>query len=186
MNDAQWRVAESIYVLESPYLRLRKDTIDLPDGTRVEDYYVRESRGYAIIFALTADDRVTLVQQYKHGVARTLLELPAGAIDPDEAPEKTARRELAEETGYAAQSFQLLRAFVTDPTNADTVAHLFLARNAKRVAPQRLDATEDITVRLATLDELLALVRDGTIDSMPHVAAIYYVLDLFRMLSSRA
>ena len=176
--ETDWRVTASSYVVDTRFLRLRKDTIELPDGTVVEDYYVRESRGFIIVFALTADNRVVLVRQYKHGIARELLELPAGAIDPGETPLETAIRELAEETGYEAASMELVRSFVTDPTNADTIAHLFLARHAHKTREQDLDPTERITVQLASLDELRALVREGTIDSMPHVAAIYFMLDV--------
>jgi 8-oxo-dGTP pyrophosphatase MutT (NUDIX family) len=177
MDNAGWRVAASSYVLESPYLRIRRDRIVLPDGTVIEDYYVRESRGYVIVFALTEDRRVVLVRQYKHGAGKVLLELIAGAIDEGEEPLQTAIRELAEETGYAAPALQHVRSFVTDATSADTVAHLFFAKDAYPNGEQQLDATEDITVELATLDELRELVRTGEIDSMPHVGAIYYVMD---------
>jgi ADP-ribose pyrophosphatase len=175
--NPQWRVTASSYVVDSHFLRLRKDTIELPDGTIVPDYYVRESRGFIVVFAMTDDERVILVRQYKHGIGQTLLELPAGAIDPDEEPLHAAIRELAEETGYAAERVEHVRSFITDPTNADTIAHLFYATNARETHEQELDPTENITVELATLDELRAHVRDGTIDSIAHVAAIYFMLD---------
>ncbi|HEV3154168.1 MAG TPA: NUDIX hydrolase [Candidatus Baltobacteraceae bacterium] len=177
MDRPKWRVTASSYVIDTPHLRLRKDTIELPDGTLVPEYFVRESRGFVVIFALTPEDRVVLVRQYKHGAARVLLELPAGAIDPGEEPLQTALRELAEETGYEAESMELVKSFVSDPTNSDSVAHLFLARNARRTREQDLDVTEDISVELASLDDLHAYVRDGTIFVMPQVAAIYTVLD---------
>jgi 8-oxo-dGTP pyrophosphatase MutT (NUDIX family) len=184
MNDAGWRVADSSYILDSPYLRIRRDRIVLPDGTVIEDYYVRESRGYVIVFALTSDGRVVLVRQYKHGIGKTLLELVAGAIDEGEDPMQTALRELAEETGYAARSMQYVRSFVTDPTNADTVAHLFFAKDAYLSGRQQLDVTENITVELADWNDLRAMVRGGEIESMPHVGAIYYMLDLLNASSS--
>lgn len=177
MGNPQWRIVDSSYVVDTRFLRLRKDTIELPDGTVIPDYYVRDSRGFIIVFAVTEDGRVPLVHQYKHGIGRELLELPAGAIDPGEEPVQTAVRELAEETGYSAHSMELVRSFVTDPTNSNTIAHLFLARGARKTSEQHLDPTENITVELATFDELRRFVRNGTIDSMPHVAAIYSVLD---------
>ncbi len=177
MGNPDWRIIASDYVIDTRYLRLRKDTIELPDGTIIQDYYVRDSRGFIIVFALTEDRRVVLVRQYKHGIARELLELPAGAIDPGEEPLETAIRELAEETGYVAESMELVRSFVTEPTNSNSIAHLFLARNAQKTAQQSLDPTESIAVELVTLEKLRELVRDGAIDSMPHVASIYFVLD---------
>ncbi len=177
MKRTTWRVIASSYVIDSKFLRLRKDAVELPDGTRVEDYYVRESRGFAVIFAQTPEDEIVLVRQYKHGIGRSLVELPAGAIDAGESAQDAAVRELAEETGYTAERLEHVRSYVTDPTNSNAVAHLFFAHNARQDGRQRLDVTENITVELASRDELLAMVRDGTIDCMPHVAAVYVMLD---------
>ncbi|HKU68400.1 MAG TPA: NUDIX hydrolase [Candidatus Baltobacteraceae bacterium] len=177
MDERGWQVTGSSYVVDSPYLRIRCDRIVLPDGTVIDDYYVRESRGYVIVFALTPDRRVVLVRQYKHGIRRSLLELVAGMIDEGEDPPQTAQRELLEETGYAAESVEYVRSFVTDPSSADTVAHLFFARNAYAAGEQQLDVTEDITVELAPLDELRGMLRRGEIEAIPHVGAIYFMLD---------
>lgn len=183
MDEPGWRVTASDYVLDSPYLRIRRDRIVLPDGTVVEDYYVRESRGYVIVFALTRAREVVLVRQYKHGIGKRLLELTAGLIDEGEEPHETAVRELAEETGYAARTVEHVRSFVTEPSNADTIAHLFYARDAYRSGEQNLDVTEDIAVELVRLEELRNLLRSGEIESMPHVGAIYFMLDRFAELS---
>lgn len=180
MNESPWRVSSSSYVVDSEHLRLRKERIELPDGRTIEDYYVKESRGFAVIFATTADGRVILVRQYKHGIDRVLLELPAGAIDPGEEPLQTALREFTEETGYSGE-MEYVRAFCTDPTNADTVAHLFYAPNVEPAGKQNLGLGEDITVELATLDEIHGFVRDGTIDSVTHVASIYLMLDRLQL-----
>jgi 8-oxo-dGTP pyrophosphatase MutT (NUDIX family) len=177
MDEPGWQVTSSSYVLDSPYLRIRRDRIVLPDGSVIEDYYVRESRGYVIVFALTPERQVVLVRQYKHGIGKVLLELIAGAIDEGEDPAQTAARELAEETGYAAPSIEYVRSFITDPTSANTIAHLFFARDAYCAGSQQLDVTEAIAVELASLSELHAKVRSGEIDTMPHVCAIYCMLD---------
>jgi len=184
MARSPWRVLSSSYVVDTEHLRLRKDHIELPDGRTIDDYYVRESRGFIIVFALTAERRVVLVRQYKHGIGRELLELPAGAIDPGETPLQTAARELSEETGYGG-TLEHVRTFCTDPTNANTVAHLFYAPDARVQGKQDLGLGEDITVELVTLEELYDMVRDGTIDSAPHVAAMYLMLDRFGMLTVR-
>ncbi len=171
-----WRVLSSDYRVDTPYLRLRADRVELPSGQVVEDYFVRESRGFCIVFALTADRRVVLVRQYKHGIGAVMLELPAGAIDPGESPPACAARELAEETGYAAASLEHLRSFVIDPTNSNGHFHLFLARGAVLGGPQELDVTEEIDVLLAPLGELRAMALDGRIASGSHVAAVLVAL----------
>src|ERR1700676_614546 len=114
-----WRILSSAYPIETPFLKLRADRVELPNGEVVEEYYVRESRGFSVAFALTPDDRVVLVRQYKHGIAEVVTELPAGGVDPDETPAACAVRELAEETGYAGRPPVHLRSFITDPTNSN-------------------------------------------------------------------
>lgn len=179
MTESPWRILSSSYVVDALHLRLRKDHVELPDGQSIEDYYVRESRGFVVIFALTPERRVVLTRQYKHGIGRELLELPAGAIDPGEEPLQTAQREFLEETGYSGD-MQYVRTFCTDPTNADTLAHLFFAPRVERIAEQNLGVGEDITIEFVTPDELHSLVRDGTIDSVTHVASIYAMLERLR------
>jgi 8-oxo-dGTP pyrophosphatase MutT (NUDIX family) len=182
MAQSRWRVTSSSFVVDTEHLRLRKDRIELPDGRTIDDYYVRESRGFVVIFATTPDRRVVLVRQYKHGIDRVLLELPAGAIDPGEQPLQTAIREFSEETGYEG-AMEHVHSFCTDPTNANTIAHLFYAPNVARTGKQHLGLGEDITVELATFDELRGFVRDGTIDSVTHVASIYLMLDRLHVSS---
>lgn len=177
-EKSKWEVAGSELVVDTPHLRLRRDSIVLPDGSRIEDYYVRESRGFCVIFALTPERSVVLVRQYKHGIARSVLELPAGAIDPGEEPAACAHREFVEETGYdTATAFERVAVFATDPTNSNATFYLFAAHDVRPSRAQSLDLTEDIEVQLAPFDELRRYVRDGTIEVSSHVAAIYFMLD---------
>jgi len=172
-----WTVRSSTYRVNEPFLRVRSDTVELPDGTVIENYFVRESRGFAIVAALTPDRRMVLVRQYKHGIAQIVLELPAGMIDPDEAPEACAIRELAEETGYAGDPPRLLRTLFADPTSSNASFHVFLIENAVPKFAQSLDTTEEIVVETVTIADLHAAVRDGRIASGSQVAAAYVALD---------
>lgn len=172
-----WRTVASTYPIDGPFLRLRSDTVELPDGRRIDNYYVRESRGFAVVCALTADGRIVLVRQYKHGAGEVLDELPAGAIDPGESPADCAVRELAEETGYAGDPPVLLRSLLVDPTNASGRFHVFFVANAAQKFAQSLDPTEAIVVLTATLDEFATMVRDGRLSSGSQVAAGYIALD---------
>lgn len=139
---------------------------------------MRETRGFVVVFALTPDDNVVLVRQYKHGIGEVVLELPAGMIDPNEAPAEAALRELAEETGYVPRDgLELITSFIIDPTNSNGRFSLFLARNATHSVPQELDPTEEITLELVPVDRLVGLMREGTINVATHVGAIYTVLD---------
>ena len=180
MSDEElrpWTVRSSSVRLDEPFLRVRSDTVELPDGTVIEGYFVRESRGFVVVAALTQDRRIVLVRQYKHGVAQILLELPAGMIDAGETPQSCAVRELAEETGYAGDPPRLLRSLFADPTSSNASFHIFLIENAKPKFAQSLDPTEAIEVHTVTIEELRAAVHDGRIASGSQVAAAYIALD---------
>jgi 8-oxo-dGTP pyrophosphatase MutT (NUDIX family) len=183
MSDEQlrhWTVRSSSYRVDEPFLRVRSDTVELPDGTVIEGYFVRESLGFAIVAALTPDRRIVLIRQYKHGVREIVLEMPAGMIDAEEAPEACAIRELAEETGYAGDPPRLLRSLFADPTSSNASFHVFLIENAVPKFAQSLDTTEAIVIETTTIEDLHAAVRDGRIASGSQVAAAYITLDHIR------
>ncbi len=176
----RWTIRSSDYIVDRPFLRVRSDTVELPDGTIIEGYFVRESRGFAIVAALTPERQVVMVRQYKHGVAQIVLELPAGMIDAGESPDACAIRELAEETGYVGDAQRLLRSLFADPTGSNASFHVFLIENAVPKFAQSLDTTENIVVETTSLEDLHAAVRDGRIASGSQVAAAYIALDHLR------
>ncbi|HEY0614166.1 MAG TPA: NUDIX hydrolase [Candidatus Elarobacter sp.] len=171
-----WRVLESEYRIETKFLRLRADRVELPSGVVVEDYFVRESRGFCVVFAVTPEERVLLVRQYKHGAGEVVTELPAGMIDEDEAPAACAVRELAEETGYTGSPPEHVRTFLSDPTNATGRFHLFVVRDAVRTREPAFDVTEEIELDTAPLDEMRAMALDGRIAAGTQVAAVLVAL----------
>jgi ADP-ribose pyrophosphatase len=162
MEKPLWRRRASRYVVDSPYMRLRADEVELPDGTIVRDYYVRESRGFVTIFALTGDERVILVRQYRYGTDAIHMELPAGMLLDDETPRDCALRELAEETGYRVERY--------------------VGLGARNVVTPKLDPTEYLEVELASVDSFRTMLRDGTIDAGASIAAGYRALDYLRRL----
>jgi len=176
-HPSAWRVTESTYVIDTPHLRLRKDTIVLPNGDRVNDFYVRETRGFVIMFAMTPDDQVVFTREYRHGFGAHLLGLPGGQINEDESPPECASRELAEETGYAGSAPEFVGSFIIAPVNSDGEFHVYVIRDARPSVAPSLDITEDIAVELYPRSELHAMVRDGRIRVSPHALAIYAALD---------
>jgi 8-oxo-dGTP pyrophosphatase MutT (NUDIX family) len=182
MEKPIWRRRASSYVVDSPYMRLRADEVELPDGTIVRDYYVRESRGFVTIFPLTEDDRVVLVRQYRYGADAIHLELPAGMLLDDEAPRECALRELAEETGYQVDRCDLAGEYYPEPVRSAARAYIFVGFDARRTGAQKLDSTEHLEVELASVDSFRRMLRDGTIDAGASIAAGYRVLDYLRRL----
>jgi ADP-ribose pyrophosphatase len=171
-----WRIISSEYRVVTPFLRLRADRVELPNGDVVDDYFIRESRGFCIVFAMTPDENVLLVRQYKHGASEIVVELPGGMIDEGETPEQCAVRELAEETGFSGSAPEFVRTFFADPTNATTRFHLFLARDAVRTSEPKLDISEEIAVEIASIDEVRAMALDGRIAGGSQVAAVLVAL----------
>jgi ADP-ribose diphosphatase len=171
-----WRIISSEYRVETAFLRLRADRVELPNGDIVDDYFIRESRGFCIVFAMTPGENVLLVRQYKHGASEIVLELPGGMIDEGETPEQCAVRELAEETGFSGSAPEFVRTFFADPTNATTRFHLFVVRDAVRTSEPRLDISEEIAVEIASIDEVRAMALDGRIAGGSQVAAVLVAL----------
>lgn len=172
-----WTIVASTYRVDDRYLRLRVDTVRLPDGSIVEGYYVRETHGFTVVAALTPEREIVLVRQYKHGAAAIVDELPAGAIEPGESPADCAVRELREETGYAGDPPRLIRTLYADPTSSNGMFHLYLIENARPAFAQSLDPTEAIVVETASLSAFAAMLRDGRIASGSQVACGYLLLD---------
>ncbi len=184
-QTSPWRTLSSRQVLNTPYLRIRSEKVELPGGTILDDYYIIENRGWVGIVPLTADGRFLINKQYKHGIGMEVLEFPAGGIDPDEDdPLLTAHRELMEETGYSVDTADIepLAQALVNPTGAVTRAWWFLARNIRKTGSQKVDPAEVIENRLVTPTELLALIHSGQFAVSSQVAAAYQALDRLGLL----
>lgn len=172
-----WTIRASQYRIDDPFLRLRVDTVELPNGRIIDTYFVRETRGFAVVAAITPDREIVLVRQYKHGIGRIVVELPAGMIEPGEAPLDCAVRELAEETGYTGTRPRVLRSLFADPTSSNGSFHVCMVEDARISVAPALDDTEEIVVETVSIATFARMVRDGTIASGSQVAAGYVVLD---------
>lgn len=173
-----WKILESRYLLKHPMVRIRQDTCQLPDERIIDDYYVVEEHDVALIFALTSDDKVLLVEQYKHAIGKTCIELPGGYLDSaDEDPLLAAQRELREETGYTSDKWHLLATYVNQPTRCNSRTSIYLATEAQRVSEQNLDPNEEITIHALPMAEVFERIRTGAIDVALTIAAVYQAQD---------
>ena len=144
-----------------------------PDGSRHIREVVRHP-GAVVILPLLDDGRVCFIRNYRVAVDQTLIELPAGTLEPDEEPAVTAIRELAEETGYRAGRIEHLITFCMSPGILDEQMHLFVAKGLQS-GPTALEAGEDIQPLTCTWDEALRMVRQAEIrDAKTLVALLYY------------
>lgn len=142
-------------------LRLRVDTAELPDGATATREVVEHPGGVGIV-ALTEDRQVLLVRQYRYPFGQVLTEIPAGKRERGEDPLLTAKRELEEETGYTAASFEPLGTLYPTPGFCDEVIYLYLATDLRQTAPHP-DEDEFLQVEQQPLDALVADVLAGRI-----------------------
>lgn len=121
------RKNQKLFVAE-PRIKLSVQQVCLPGGRVVDDYYQIRLAEFTVIFAQTTDGKVIVERQYKHGVGKVNLVLPAGVIEDGEDPLAAAQRELLEETGYTSDDWQPLGRFVVHDNYGCGRAHLFMAR----------------------------------------------------------
>ena len=173
-----WRVLASRLLLDRrPWLRVEEQDVVLPNGQTIRGYLLAPARDYATVFAVTSDGRVPLVRQYKHGIGRVAVDLPAGYLEgADEPPVACARRELAEETGLVSNRWQHLATLPVDTNRGPTAVHAFLAREARMDATPHLDETESLLCEFHTLAEVERMVRRGEITSVASVACALLAL----------
>lgn len=181
MTLKKWKVLKSAMVVNHQWCKVRQDKIELPNGNIIDDYFITVGPEVAQILPVTNEQEIVLVRQYRHGVGEILLELPAGAFNPDEeSPEAAAIRELREETGYVAEKITPLAILHDNPSKATHKVHLFVAENAIKVGQQQLDITEEIDVVLVPLEAIREKITNGEICVSGTVAAIFLGLDFFR------
>jgi ADP-ribose pyrophosphatase len=168
-----WRSLASESLLDlAPWLELRRESWELPDGRRIDDFYELRLPAYAVIVALTPDGRLIGEWHFRPGARQVTLALPSGYVDANEDPMQAAQRELHEETGYEASSWSSLGRFIVDGNRGCGTAHLFLAQDAKRVSqPDGKDLAE-VEIELLTLDDFVRAIDEGRGVELATAAAI--------------
>lgn len=180
MKPAPWQLLSSLIVYNSKWYTLRRDTVKLPGGLILDDFYVSVRPEIVTIFALTPRQEIVFVKQYKHAIGRITLELPGGLAGNNEFLHEAAARELEEETGYRCNQPEKITVLFDDPSRNTNCAHVFYAE-ATLKGHQHLDELEEqsgLEVVLLTLSEVKQKLRSGEIASMSTVAALYSVFNI--------
>lgn len=167
-----WKTLDTIYLSNHIYFTARRDRCQREDGTIVDPYFVVEMPTSATAVALTADNKVLMVKQYRHPIGEVILETPGGFIDEGEDFATGMRRELLEETGYAFDTVDYLGRVAANPGVLNNYTELYLATGGVKQRDQQLDHNEEIVVVEMSLDELQQMVLNGGIKQSLHVNCI--------------
>ncbi|MBM3274310.1 MAG: NUDIX hydrolase [Candidatus Sericytochromatia bacterium] len=168
---------ESVY--RGDVVKVRVDTVALPNG-EIFNREIVEHPGSVAIVALTPDEQLVMVRQFRYAIGRVTLELPAGTCAFGETPETTARRELREEVGCDAGNLQELGEFYVAPGYGTEVIRLFLATDLKDFGAVSPDSDEFLEPARLSLDEAMTMVRDGRIVDAKSIIGLFKLVDMRR------
>ncbi len=155
-----------------PWVKLFADTVRVPGGRVIDDFYHIELPSYVMICARDKKGRLLFVRQYKHALGDITLLFPAGFIEDGEDHAKTARRELLEETGYEAKKLKFVGSFMVDGTKGCGKAYFYLADGLKKTANPLSDDMEISDVVFLPVNKVMKALRSGDISLLSAVCFV--------------
>lgn len=176
-DSMKWKTISSEYLFYDEWLKARKEVCQRPDGKIIDPYYIVDYATWVCGVAITEDNQVVLIKQYRHALGQVCLEIPGGCVDKsDTSYEEAARREMTEETGYTFKEAVYLGFCSPNPAANSNLMHMFLLTGGVKKQDQDLDQNEDIKVLLCPLDELFQLVVERKIHEAMHISAVMLAL----------
>lgn len=171
----KWKKLSEQYLLKrEPWLVIREDKLEMPNGTIMDSYYVFEYPDWVNVIAIDKQGHMIMIEQYRHALGRISIELSAGVCDADDADFlSSAKRELLEETGYGGGKWEYWMVNSANPGTHTNLTHCFIATEVELLGNQHLDKTEDIQVHVMTQEQVLSLLLNNQIDQSLHAAALW-------------
>lgn len=160
MTLKKWQLLKSEIDYQSDFVSVFNETLQRADGKVIENYYALKRRNAVYVIGLNKQGQLPLVFQYKNGVKDLVWELPAGFVEENEEPLQAAKRELLEETGFAAENYIDLGTFVPNPSLSENKNFIFLGTEAQQIAAQKLDPNEEIEVKMFGLEKLVIDIKN--------------------------
>jgi len=175
MTNLEEKTLQSKEIFSGKVISLHLQDVELPNGKQAKREIIKHPGAVAIL-AITHDDKVVMVEQYRKALERTIVEIPAGKLEKGEEPAVCARRELEEETGYECEHLELLTSFYTSPGFADEIIHVFLAKGlTKKENAAALDEDEFVNLEELTLEEAEQYVKEQKIYDAKTIFAVQYL-----------
>ncbi len=172
-----WKRKSTKQVADCRVFKVREDISTRESDALEHSFYVIESPDWVNVIAITNENKVLLIEQFRHGIEEIILEIPGGMIDENEEPEKAARRELLEETGYSANEFIYLGKSRPNPAIENNWMYHYLALNAEKLHETTFDEHESVLSKLVSIEEIPNLIANGVITHSLVITA-FYLLDL--------
>ena len=169
-------VLNSVYISEHQYFKARKDAYLMKSGKKVDPYFYIEVPPSVTAMALTSDNQVILVEQYRHPIAKKIIELPGGFIDEGESPDIAIERELLEETGYTFEKLIPIGRTAGNPGVMNNYTYLYLALGGEKRAAQQLDPNEEIDIVLKSIEEVKEMLLKSEFIQSMHALCIFQAL----------
>ena len=186
-SELVWEEIKTKHIIQNEWIDFRESAYRFPDGTVFEPYYSYSRRDYVVVIATDEKGDYICVRQFRQGIKQVTNEFVAGGIERSDGKEygkdrgeasaenalEAAKRELKEETGYESDEWNHIITVPSNATIADNYAHVFRARNCKRISGQDLDDTEFINVVKYSNDELKNLIEEGKFQQAIHIMGYY-------------
>jgi 8-oxo-dGTP pyrophosphatase MutT (NUDIX family) len=167
-------------LIQSRWLKVILEDLQLPDGTVIKDFYTAERPAYSGVVPVLSSREILLVKQYRHGPRKNILNIPQGVTQKNESHLATARRELIEEPGYGSSQIKYLGTFDNAPSFLRLQCRLFLSLNVKRYTNQFRDQREPVSVVKLSLTQALQKIARGDIRDMATVIGILRANELLK------
>ena len=170
-----WKRQSSKPIADCRVFSVREDFCARPSDGETHNFFVIEAPDWVNVIALTKEKNVVLIEQYRQGTEEITLEIPGGMVDADEEPEKAARRELAEETGYESSEFIFLGKSRPNPAIQTNWMYHYLALDCEKTRETAFDAHESLATRIVSRSEVENLIKHGEITHSLAVTGFFYL-----------
>ena len=170
-DSVRWEKVRTDHLIQDEWIDFRKSDFRFPDGRVIGPFYTFTRRDYVVVVAEDTEGHYICVNQFRQGIEKVTTEFPAGGMEEGEEAVMAAQRELLEETGYESNEWKHLLTVPVDATLSDNYAHLFTAKNCRKITGQNLDWTEFVNVITLSKEEIDTLILRGEFQQAMHILA---------------